>query len=187
MVAVAVTEPDFGSDVGASRPPRRRPTAPTASPAGGSTASRRGARSAREPMCSCSSLAPIPTAPKTHRGLSLFVVPKPRGEGHGFEFAQDGTRRQDRGPRDRHDRLPRHALLRGGARRLVGARRLPHRWRRRPRPRLLLSDGGLRERPAADGRARRRRDAGGVRGGRAVRARPLGVRASGRRLSSSPR
>jgi (2S)-methylsuccinyl-CoA dehydrogenase len=25
----------------------------------------------------------------THRGLSLFVVPKPRGDGHGFEFTQD--------------------------------------------------------------------------------------------------
>lgn len=26
---------------------------------------------------------------RTHRGLSLFIVPKPRGEGHGFDFAQD--------------------------------------------------------------------------------------------------
>jgi (2S)-methylsuccinyl-CoA dehydrogenase len=28
---------------------------------------------------------------KGHRGLSLFIVPKPRGDGHGFEFTQDGT------------------------------------------------------------------------------------------------
>ncbi|MBV8981355.1 MAG: acyl-CoA dehydrogenase, partial [Acidimicrobiia bacterium] len=31
-----------------------------------------------------------PDRSKAHRGLSLFVVPKPRGEGHGFEFTQDG-------------------------------------------------------------------------------------------------
>ena len=29
-----------------------------------------------------------PDRAKTHRGLSLFIVPKPRGEGHGFEFTQ---------------------------------------------------------------------------------------------------
>ena len=29
-----------------------------------------------------------PDRSKAHRGLSLFIVPKPRGEGHGFEFAQ---------------------------------------------------------------------------------------------------
>ena len=32
-----------------------------------------------------------PDRSKTHRGLSLFVVPKPRGEGHGFEFTQEET------------------------------------------------------------------------------------------------
>jgi len=29
-----------------------------------------------------------PDRSKTHRGLSMFVVPKPRGEGHGFELSQ---------------------------------------------------------------------------------------------------
>jgi (2S)-methylsuccinyl-CoA dehydrogenase len=29
-----------------------------------------------------------PNRSKTHRGLSLFIVPKPRGEGHGFQFEQ---------------------------------------------------------------------------------------------------
>ena len=29
-----------------------------------------------------------PDRTKTHRGLSLFIVPKPRGDGHGFEFTQ---------------------------------------------------------------------------------------------------
>ena len=32
-----------------------------------------------------------PDRSKTHRGLSLFIVPKPRGDGHGFEFTQDRT------------------------------------------------------------------------------------------------
>jgi (2S)-methylsuccinyl-CoA dehydrogenase len=36
----------------------------------------------------------------THRGLSLFVVPKPRGEGHGFEFVQDGGGRMEGRPID---------------------------------------------------------------------------------------
>ena len=30
-----------------------------------------------------------PDRSKTHRGLSMFVVPKPRGDGHGFELAQE--------------------------------------------------------------------------------------------------
>src|SRR6478736_2185739 len=30
-----------------------------------------------------------PDRSKTHRGLSLFIVPKPRGEGHGFVFEQE--------------------------------------------------------------------------------------------------
>jgi len=30
-----------------------------------------------------------PDRSKTHRGLSLFIVPKPRGEAHGFEFTQN--------------------------------------------------------------------------------------------------
>ena len=32
-----------------------------------------------------------PDRSKTHKGLSVFIVPKPRGEGHGFEFVQEGT------------------------------------------------------------------------------------------------
>jgi (2S)-methylsuccinyl-CoA dehydrogenase len=30
-----------------------------------------------------------PDRTKTHRGLSLFIVPKPRGDAHGFMFSQD--------------------------------------------------------------------------------------------------
>ena len=32
-----------------------------------------------------------PDRSKAHRGLSLFIVPKPRGEGHGFEFTQPSS------------------------------------------------------------------------------------------------
>jgi (2S)-methylsuccinyl-CoA dehydrogenase len=32
-----------------------------------------------------------PDRSKTHRGLSLFIVPKPIADGHGFTFTQDGT------------------------------------------------------------------------------------------------
>ena len=32
-----------------------------------------------------------PDRSKTHRGLSLFIVPKPRGDGHGFQFTQDAV------------------------------------------------------------------------------------------------
>src|SRR5207302_982217 len=38
-----------------------------------------------------------PDRSKSHRGLSLFVVPKPRGEGHGFDFSDpNGGRLQGR-------------------------------------------------------------------------------------------
>jgi len=32
-----------------------------------------------------------PDRSKTHRGLSLFIVPKPRGDAHGFVFTQDAV------------------------------------------------------------------------------------------------
>ena len=41
-----------------------------------------------------------PDRTKAHRGLSLFIVPKPRGEGHGFELAQDGGGRMEGRPID---------------------------------------------------------------------------------------
>ena len=103
-------------------------------------------------------------------GLSLFVVEKPRGDGHGFVFAQDRRRagaagRPAGGPAHRHARLPGHALLRAGLRELVRPRRQPGRRGRRPGPGLLPPDAGLRERAAADGGPGPRGDAGGLRGG----------------------
>ncbi len=72
---------------------------------------------------------------KTHSGLSMFIVPKPRGEGHGFVHAggrrRRPRRREDGGPADRHDRLPRHALLRDRLRRLVRPGAQPRRRRGR--------------------------------------------------------
>ena len=58
-----------------------------------------------------------------HKGLSLFIVPKERGNGHGFELTQDGGGKME-GRADRHDRLPRHALLRDRVR-LAGSSRTP--------------------------------------------------------------
>ena len=62
-----------------------------------------------------------------HRGLSLFIVPKPRGDGHGFEFSAGRAAGGHGGPPDRHHRLPRHALLRDRPRGLVGAGGQPDR------------------------------------------------------------
>jgi (2S)-methylsuccinyl-CoA dehydrogenase len=82
MVAVAVTEPDFGSDVANIKV--------TATPAaGGWTVN--GVKT----WCTFAARADIlmllarsdPDRSAGHRGLSLFIVPKPRGEGHGFEFS----------------------------------------------------------------------------------------------------
>ena len=54
--------------------------------------------------------------------------------------------------------------------------------RRGARARLLLPDGGLRERPAADRGAGRRGDAGRLRSGPRLRPQPHGVRVEHRRL-----
>jgi (2S)-methylsuccinyl-CoA dehydrogenase len=86
MSAVAVTEPDFGSDVGgikvtATRTPDKSGWVIT------------GVKT----WCTFAARADVlmllartdPDRSQRHRGLSLFIVPKPRGEGHGFEFSQD--------------------------------------------------------------------------------------------------
>src|SRR5205823_3848175 len=91
-VAVAVTEPDYGSDVANVKV--------TAQPVDGGWAI-----NGVKTWCTFAARADIlmllartdPDRSKTHRGLSLFVVPKPRGEGHGFDFRQDdGGRMQGR-------------------------------------------------------------------------------------------
>ncbi len=168
MNAVAVTEPDFGSDVAAIV------TAATRTEGGWLV-------NGVKTWCTFAARADVlmllartdPDRSKAHRGLSLFVVEKPRGDGAGFLFTQDPTRRSpprpagtDGGPAHRHPRVPGNALLRDRLRELVRPRRQPGGWRGRRRPRLLLPDGGLRERPAPDRGTGPRGHAGRLRGGR---------------------
>jgi len=84
MNAVAVTEPDFGSDVAGIV------TAATATEGGWLV-------SGTKTWCTFAARADVvmllartdPDRSKAHRGLSLFIVEKPRGDGHGFTFTQD--------------------------------------------------------------------------------------------------
>jgi (2S)-methylsuccinyl-CoA dehydrogenase len=84
MAAVAVTEPDYGSDVAA--------ITTMATPTDGGWLV-----SGVKTWCTFGARADVlmllartdPDRSLAHRGLSLFVVPKPRGEGHGFQFTQD--------------------------------------------------------------------------------------------------
>ena len=90
LAAVAVTEPDYGCDVaGLHDRGDARPRA-----AGSSTGPRPGAPSAPGPNVLMLLARTDPDRSKAHRGLSLFVVEKPVGEGHGFLFAQDGRGRR---------------------------------------------------------------------------------------------
>jgi (2S)-methylsuccinyl-CoA dehydrogenase len=84
MVAVAVTEPDYGSDVAGVKV--------TATPTDGGWLI-----NGVKTWCTFGARADVlmllartdPDRSKSHRGLSMFVVPKPQGEGHGFEFVDD--------------------------------------------------------------------------------------------------
>src|SRR4029079_11494659 len=150
---VAVTEPDYGSDVAG--------ITVTATPADGPAGEPGWVINGVKTWCTFGARADAltllartdPDRSQTHRGLSLFIVPKPRGDSHGFQLTQETgrkiegrapdtlrCRRQDGGSADPHDRLPGNALLRDRPRQLVGAGREPDRWRRRPRQGLLLPD-----------------------------------------------
>jgi (2S)-methylsuccinyl-CoA dehydrogenase len=91
MVAVAVTEPDFGSDVAG--------ITTTATPAPGPDGEDGYVINGVKTWCTFAARADVlmllartdPDRAKTHRGLSLFIVPKPRGDGHGFQFTQDAV------------------------------------------------------------------------------------------------
>src|SRR6266496_2757976 len=92
MAAVAVTEPDFGSDVAGIK------VTATPTPTGDGWLI-----NGVKTWCTFGARADVlmllartdPDRAKAHRGLSLFVVPKPRGEGHGFEFTQEGGGRME--------------------------------------------------------------------------------------------
>ena len=85
MAAVAVTEPDYGSDVAGLK------VTATVS-ADGATYAINGVKT----WCTFGARANVllllartdPDRSKTHRGLSLFIVPKPVADGHGFQFEQ---------------------------------------------------------------------------------------------------
>ena len=89
MVAVAVTEPDYGSDVAGLKV--------TATAADGADGTPGYVINGVKTWCTFAARADVlallartdPDRALTHRGLSLFIVPKPRGEGHGFEFTQE--------------------------------------------------------------------------------------------------
>jgi len=89
MVAVAVTEPDFGSDVAGLKV--------TATETPGPDGAHGYVINGVKTWCTFGARAEVlmllartdPDRSKAHRGLSLFIVPKPRGAGHGFEFTQD--------------------------------------------------------------------------------------------------
>jgi len=91
MAAVAVTEPDFGSDVAG--------LTVTASPAAGPDGAPGYVINGVKTWCTFAARADAlmllartdPDRSKQHRGLSLFIVPKPQGDGHGFQFTQDAT------------------------------------------------------------------------------------------------
>ena len=167
MGAVAVTEPDFGSDVAG--------VVTAATPTEGGWLI-----NGVKTWCTFAARADVlmllartdPDRSKGHRGLSLFLVEKPPGRRARLRFhpgargrrSADRRRRADGGPAHRHPRLPGHALLRGGLRELVRPRRQPGRRRGRAGPGLLPPDAGLRERPAADGGPGPRGHAGRLRG-----------------------
>lgn len=89
--AVAVTEPDYGSDVAGIKV--------TATRAAGADGARGWVINGVKTWCTFAARADVlmllartdPDRSLTHKGLSVFIVPKPRGEGHGFEFTQPGT------------------------------------------------------------------------------------------------
>jgi (2S)-methylsuccinyl-CoA dehydrogenase len=95
MPAVAVTEPDYGSDVAGIKV-----TATEATGAGGQPGY---VINGVKTWCTFGARADVlallartdPDRSKTHRGLSLFIVPKPRGDGHGFVFTQDADHGAD--------------------------------------------------------------------------------------------
>ena len=86
LAAVAVTEPDFGSDVAGI-------VTAAAPVAGGWVVN--GVKT----WCTFAARADVlmllartdPDRSLAHRGISMFVVEKPRGDGHGFVFTQEDT------------------------------------------------------------------------------------------------
>ncbi len=91
MNAVAVTEPDFGSDVAGVKV--------MATQATGADGSAGWLINGVKTWCTFGARADVlmvlartdPDRSKGHRGLSIFIVPKDRGDGHGFTLSQEGV------------------------------------------------------------------------------------------------
>ena len=100
MVAVAVTEPDYGSDVAGLKV--------TATPADGPDGEAGYVINGVKTWCTFAARADVlmllartnPDRSAAHRGLSLFIVPKERGDGHGFVLEQPGGGRMEGRPID---------------------------------------------------------------------------------------
>ena len=100
LSAVAVTEPDYGSDVAGLKT--------TAVPAKGPNGEDGWLINGVKTWCTFGARANVlmllartdPDRSKAHRGLSLFIVPKPLGEAHGFMFNQDGGGKMEGRPID---------------------------------------------------------------------------------------
>jgi (2S)-methylsuccinyl-CoA dehydrogenase len=101
MAAVAVTEPDFGSDVAGVV------TAATPTEGGWLV-------NGVKTWCTFAARADVlmllartdPDRSKGHRGLSIFIVEKPQGDGHGFLFTQDPADHGRGGPHGRLEGRP---------------------------------------------------------------------------------
>ncbi|WP_334141282.1 acyl-CoA dehydrogenase family protein [Rhabdothermincola sp.] len=100
MAAVAVTEPDYGSDVAGIKVTATRvnegPDRDGWLINGVKTWCTFGARANVLMLLARTD----PDRSKTHRGLSMFVVPKPVGDGHGFVFEQEGGGKMEGRPID---------------------------------------------------------------------------------------
>ncbi len=100
MAAVAVTEPDYGSDVANLKT--------TAVEGKGPNGEDGWVINGVKTWCTFGARANVlmllartdPDRSKTHRGLSLFIVPKPIADGHGFVFTQDDGGKMEGRPID---------------------------------------------------------------------------------------
>ena len=160
MVAVAVTEPDAGSDLANIRL-RATPVSGGYVINGVKTWSTFAARAEILLLLARTELDPG----LGHQGLSLFVVPKDHADGRGFVLVQSASEvgRPTDLPSGRLEGRPIDTIgYRGmhsyelSVQRLVGIRRLSG-WRRpRAGPRLLSLDGSIREWAPSDRSARDR-------------------------------
>ena len=99
MAAVAVTEPDYGSDVASIK------TSAVASKQDGKDGY---LINGVKTWCTFAARANVlmllartdPDRTKSHKGLSVLIVPKPRGEAHGFVFTQPSGGRLEGRPID---------------------------------------------------------------------------------------